>query len=769
MSNFVDNKITNAGVGLLAEMQLGAKFVPTKIVMGSGRMPASATPETMTDVVTPEAELEITKKERVNGDQVALGGVYSNEEIDHDFYFRELGVYAKAIREDGTVVPECLYSYGNAGDAADLMAAYHSGAAVERQIDLVTYVGNDAVVDLSIASDTFITMDDLKAMLSDLQAGSGIPPNDMQTFTATSTESGIKLDFKGPANSYLYGAANNDTLGCVPEGFMIRYSDTGYPVNIDDGELVGVYDIDPVNPVAGTQDVVGLTFEETYYFTAFPFSTEGVYNKSQAPANRASAQWVGNKGTINVTVQAYEGYLGTIGEYTITLVDQAESDPQNITKQASGTGLTQIGNLEAGKTYVVTLTDTNNLTSDPSEPITIEAGLSYNVTMTYREKYGSISVTVNTASDFATLGEYTITLLDQAADSPSNVEKQATGKGVTTFDNLISGKQYKVRLGATANFIPPADSDVITVVGGETESVTMTYAAGMGSVVINVSTNPTGMPIGSYTITLTPTAGGSSLQQSRSGSGSITFNSVPIGTYNITGSSINHYTFRGGQVSVTGGQQSSHNVNYGYSASFAEATWAEIQAIAQTGLASNYYSVGDSKVTSSQNFILIGINRDLSNSITVFAPNNYGTGSYDAFERTPTVGQTLDAMNGKFGLLPSEVQAVCKQVTKYYYDGHSESSGRPISGNRTVYFFTLSANEVGLTSYYESIKDVSMGTQYPYFSSNDRRIINLNGGAISWYLRSCAQQRGTTGCVTPQGSITSSKNNVYYIGAFVVG
>ena len=212
-----------------------------------------------------------------------------------------------------------------------------------------------------------------------------------------------------------------------------------------------------------------------------------------------------------------------------------------------------------------------------------------------------------------------------------------------------------------------------------------------------------------------------------------------------------------------------HSVVYGYSASFAEATWAEIQSIAQTGLASNYYSVGDSKVTSSQNFILIGINRDLPNSITVFAPNNYGTGSYDAFEQTPTVGQTLDAMNGKFGLLPADVQAVCKQVTKYYYDGRSESGGRPISGNRTVHFFTLSANEVGLTSYYESIKDISMGTQYPYFSSNDRRIINLNGGAISWYLRSCAQQRGTTGCVTPQGSITSSRNNVYYIGAFVVG
>lgn len=768
MSSFVDNVVTNAGAQLLSEVLLGAKLQPTKIVMGSGYIPSGQTSKTLTAVVTPEAELEIVKKERVDATHVVVGGVFSNDEIESDFYFRELGLYCKAVKEDGTVLPEVLYSYGNAGDAADLIAAYTTGTAIERQIDLLTYVGNDTNVDLSISSGAYVTMADLKSMLDNLQAGSGLPPNDMQTFTAASTESGIKLSFKGPENSYLYGDAAGDTLACVPDGFMIRYSDTAYPVSIDDGELVGVYDINPVTPVAGEQEVIGLTFGETYYFTAFPFSTEGVYNKSQADANHASCVWSGSKGTINVNVQAYEGFEGVIGEYTITLVDQATSGGQNITQAASGTGVTQIGNLEEGKTYVVTLSDTSTLMADPSDPITIVAGNSYSVTMTYRMKYGTISVDVDTANDFAALGDYNITLVAQE-DDYENVVKAANGKGVTVFENLIDGRKYKVRLGETPNFLPPADSDVVTVVGGSNVDVDMIFAAGMGSVTVTVGTSPSNMPIGTVTISLVPQGGGSTLSQQRSGSGTVTFSNVPVGTYTVSGSSVNHYTFSGGSVSVTGGQTSSHSVVYGYSASFAEATWAEIQAIAQTGLASNYYSVGDSKVTSSQNFIIIGINMGLSNSITVFAPNNYGTGSYDAFEQTPTVGQTLDAMNGKFGLLPADVQAVCKQVTKYYYDGHSESGGRPISGNRTVYFFTLSANEVGLTSYYESINDVSMGTQYPYFSSNDRRIINLNGGAISWYLRSCAQQRGTTGCVTPRGNITSSMDNVYYIGAFVVG
>ena len=540
MSSFVDNVVTNAGAQLLSEVLLGAKLQPTKIVMGSGYIPSGQTSKTLTAVVTPEAELEIVKKERVDATHVVVGGVFSNDEIESDFYFRELGLYCKAVKEDGTVLPEVLYSYGNAGDAADLIAAYTTGTAIERQIDLLTYVGNDTNVDLSISSGAYVTMADLKSMLDNLQAGSGLPPNDMQTFTAASTESGIKLSFKGPENSYLYGDAAGDTLACVPDGFMIRYSDTAYPVSIDDGELVGVYDIDPVTPVAGEQEVIGLTFGETYYFTAFPFSTEGVYNKSQAAANHASCVWSGSKGTINVNVQAYEGFEGVIGEYTITLVDQAASGGQNITQTASGTGVTQIGNLEEGKTYVVTLSDTSTLMADPSDPITIVAGNSYNVTLTYRMKYGTISVDVDTANDFAALGDYNITLVAQE----------------TGYENVV-----KAALGDTPNFLPPADSDVVTVVGGANVDVDMTYAAGVGSVTVNVSTQPANMPIGTVTISLVPQSGGSTLSQQRSGSGSVTFNNVPVGTYTVTGSEVNHYTFTGGSVSVSGGQNTSHNVH----------------------------------------------------------------------------------------------------------------------------------------------------------------------------------------------------------------
>lgn len=158
MSSFVDNDLTNAGVALLAEVQLGAAFEPTKIVMGSGFLPDGTTSRTVTDVIKPEATLAISKWEKSADGNIVIGGVYSNQEITEPFYYRELGLYAKATREDGSEVPECLYSYGNAGDTADLMEAYTSGMPVERVIDVVTYIGNDAEVNLTVESGVYIPM-----------------------------------------------------------------------------------------------------------------------------------------------------------------------------------------------------------------------------------------------------------------------------------------------------------------------------------------------------------------------------------------------------------------------------------------------------------------------------------------------------------------------------------------------------------------------------------------------------------------------------------
>lgn len=162
MGNFSNNVITDVGKMLLADVQAGAVFTPTRIVVGSGTMIGGATTQSMTAVITPVKSIAINKKQRTPDGKCIFGGVYTNEEVTAPFYFRELALYAKAVylNADGSVKSEgaeTLYSYGNAGTTADYMPAYSTSTVVEKQIDLITWVGNDAQVDLTIETGVYVT------------------------------------------------------------------------------------------------------------------------------------------------------------------------------------------------------------------------------------------------------------------------------------------------------------------------------------------------------------------------------------------------------------------------------------------------------------------------------------------------------------------------------------------------------------------------------------------------------------------------------------
>ena len=156
MANFQISAITENGVQLKSHVDVGAVFTATRIVIGSGYIPNGKTAKTMTDVVTPVKELPINKKERSPDGRVVFGGVYTNEGVTAEFYFRELALYAKAVYPNGTEVDEVLYCYLNAAESAELMAAYSTGTVVERQMDIVTYIGNEAQVDLTIQSGLYL-------------------------------------------------------------------------------------------------------------------------------------------------------------------------------------------------------------------------------------------------------------------------------------------------------------------------------------------------------------------------------------------------------------------------------------------------------------------------------------------------------------------------------------------------------------------------------------------------------------------------------------
>ncbi len=149
----------------------------------------------MTDVVSPVKDLNINKKEKTPDGKVVFGGAYDNQGVTKPFYLRELALYARAEyrNEDGSVkkaVDEVLYSYGNAGATADYMPAYSTETVVEKQLDIVVYVGNSAKVELTIASGTAMTVEMGEQMVDGLrqEVGQALEGKAEKTHTHTSKD-----------------------------------------------------------------------------------------------------------------------------------------------------------------------------------------------------------------------------------------------------------------------------------------------------------------------------------------------------------------------------------------------------------------------------------------------------------------------------------------------------------------------------------------------------------------------------------------------------
>lgn len=168
MGNFSNLAITEKGRMLLADVQAGGELDALRLVMGSGDIPAGKTSATMTDVVYPVININIISKERTPDGKVIFGGYYSNSAVTEDFRFKEFALYARAIYRDdaGAIIrtsDEVLYCYGNAGSSADLIPAYTTGAVVEKQLEMVSYVGNETAVNLTVESGIYVGMREFEA------------------------------------------------------------------------------------------------------------------------------------------------------------------------------------------------------------------------------------------------------------------------------------------------------------------------------------------------------------------------------------------------------------------------------------------------------------------------------------------------------------------------------------------------------------------------------------------------------------------------------
>lgn len=108
MSNFSNKTITNKGLELLSTAMAGGKLEFTRIVMGDGAY--SGDIGLIESLVSQKQSLDIKSITR-KGSQVVLSTTLLQSAITQDFYWKEVGVYAK-----GNDDVEILYLYGNANE-----------------------------------------------------------------------------------------------------------------------------------------------------------------------------------------------------------------------------------------------------------------------------------------------------------------------------------------------------------------------------------------------------------------------------------------------------------------------------------------------------------------------------------------------------------------------------------------------------------------------------------------------------------------------------
>lgn len=161
MAGLYDMIYTVDGSLLLADIiAKGATLDITKMVIGSGYMPDGKSMGQMRTVVDPRIELPIKKKIRADDKaEIIIGSDFNNSEVTESFFYRELGVFAKGIYPDGTESDETLYMYGNAGDSAEYIPAHAGATAVEKRIDIITYVGSKTNVSVEIKGSLYVPQD----------------------------------------------------------------------------------------------------------------------------------------------------------------------------------------------------------------------------------------------------------------------------------------------------------------------------------------------------------------------------------------------------------------------------------------------------------------------------------------------------------------------------------------------------------------------------------------------------------------------------------
>lgn len=161
MSTFTINSITTKGLNIIAQLVAGSTLEFTRIAVGDGAMPSDKTPLTVTDLSNKLFDVDISNVTHNGNGSATVTGVFSNADKETGFFYRELGLFAK----DPKTQAEVLYCYGNAGADAEWISPSGASSVIEKEVKIVTLVGNAETVTASIKSGIYATKEELENAL----------------------------------------------------------------------------------------------------------------------------------------------------------------------------------------------------------------------------------------------------------------------------------------------------------------------------------------------------------------------------------------------------------------------------------------------------------------------------------------------------------------------------------------------------------------------------------------------------------------------------
>ena len=158
---FKQLNLTTAGAILASQTALGDQIEFTKIKMGDGAEPADF--RVLTDLVHVMQSMPIARAKIVDVNTVALGSNLFPKDITTNFYWREIGLFARNVTK-GT--PEVLFSYGYTDTPSYISSG---GTLTEKYIDIDAQLDDaeNVVINLDY-SNLFPTKHEMSQALADL-------------------------------------------------------------------------------------------------------------------------------------------------------------------------------------------------------------------------------------------------------------------------------------------------------------------------------------------------------------------------------------------------------------------------------------------------------------------------------------------------------------------------------------------------------------------------------------------------------------------------